>query len=642
MPDWAYRTVFRPILFSQPADAARDFTLGAMGTLDALPGGPAVIDFMGHMHPPLEIKRSLPGLDLPGPVGLGAGLDLSAVGASALSRFGFGFIEPGPVTSEPVAPHNPVERLPDQQTLRYTGFASIGVEQLIGRLERLRPLTIPIGFRLAARPGSSPQEAAAEWRTLCQRLSPYAAFFSLDAPTGWYAKDWQTALAALLKEPPTCPVLICVRPSTDMAQTESIIGAALKAGVQGVVVAEDLPADGARLVGPLAFEGAHELVRAIRAKWESAPAVIAGGGIHQPHQALAMLDAGADLIQIHSGLVYSGPGLPKRINEALAYRSMPSPSIPLPTSPGALWRERSWLAFAIIAAILIISGAAASVVAATSVVLPYDEAFVGTSRAGLRAINDHLLDFMAHDRITLSGTMLSTGLLYLGLSLWGVRYGMRWARTALIWSCIIGILTFFTFVGFGYFDPLHAFLTGSIVPFLLLAISGSLPASHPIAPPNLREDRGWLAGQWGQMIFILIGFGLIVAGTTITTVGTVSVFVPEDLRYLGTTTDLLRAANPRLLALIAHDRVGFGGNLIANGIAVLLLAMWGYRQGYRWIWWTLLGAGLVGFAGALGVHLAVGYLDFVHLFPAALALGLFGLGLALSYPYLFKAPDQAA
>ena len=117
-----------------------------------------------------------------------------------------------------------------------------------------------------------------------------------------------------------------------------------------------------------------------------------------------------------------------------------------------------------------------------------------------------------------------------------------------------------------------------------------------------------------------------------------TVFVPEDLGFLGATAAELQAANPRLLPLIAHDRAGFGGALASNGLAVLLPALWGFRQGARWLWWALLAAGAPGFAAALGVHAAVGYLDAWHLAPAATAALLYLAALILSYPYLCARP----
>jgi hypothetical protein len=73
---------------------------------------------------------------------------------------------------------------------------------------------------------------------------------------------------------------------------------------------------------------------------------------------------------------------------------------------------------------------------------------------------------------------------------------------------------------------------------------------------------------------------------------------------------------------------------VSNGLAVLTCALWGFRRGARWLWWALCLAGGAGFAAAIGVHLAVGYTDPLHLMPAFLGLGLFGLGLFLAYPYL--------
>src|SRR5438132_9067474 len=98
MPDWFYRTVSRPILFRCPAVTARDFALGLMGRLARLPFGPAVIDFLGHMRADPRLRRSLGGVQFPTAVGLGPGLDAAAVALPALARFGFGFLELGPVT----------------------------------------------------------------------------------------------------------------------------------------------------------------------------------------------------------------------------------------------------------------------------------------------------------------------------------------------------------------------------------------------------------------------------------------------------------------------------------------------------------------------------------------------------------------
>src|SRR6185437_10089911 len=114
MPDWSYRTVFRPVLFRLPAGAARDLCLTVMGTLARLPLGPRVIDFLGHMRPDARLRRERLGILFPSPVGLGPYLDSQAQALTALARFGVGFLDVGPLTVEPVRAATEVERLADR------------------------------------------------------------------------------------------------------------------------------------------------------------------------------------------------------------------------------------------------------------------------------------------------------------------------------------------------------------------------------------------------------------------------------------------------------------------------------------------------------------------------------------------------
>ena len=120
----------------------------------------------------------------------------------------------------------------------------------------------------------------------------------------------------------------------------------------------------------------------------------------------------------------------------------------------------------------------------------------------------------------------------------------------------------------------------------------------------------------------------------ISTIGVTRVFVPEDLDFMQTTAEALRSANPRLVPLVAHDRATFGGMLLASGWVFLLPALWGFRKGSTWLWWTYLASGLPAYLAAIGVHFAVGYTNPMHLLPAFSGFGIFVLGLTLSYPHL--------
>jgi hypothetical protein len=105
--------------------------------------------------------------------------------------------------------------------------------------------------------------------------------------------------------------------------------------------------------------------------------------------------------------------------------------------------------------------------------------------------------------------------------------------------------------------------------------------------------------------------------------------VPQDLTFMGLSAADLRAINPRLVPLIAHDRAGFGGALVTCGVTWLFCVWHGAPS--RSLWQTLLFAGIAGFGCAIGIHAIIGYVDLVHLAPALLGAVLFAAAIALSF-----------
>jgi dihydroorotate dehydrogenase len=635
MPDWSYRTLFRPLLFRLPPATARDLCLGVMGTLARLPLGPALIDFLGHMRPDARLARSFLGITFPSPVGLGPGIDVQATALPALARFGFGFLEVGPVTVEPHPGTQGIERrCPEQAIFCPDPLTNPGLEAVARRLAGSTPLPVPLIVRLGIVPGTSPEKAAAKCVVLMQRLASPAALFSLHPPCDgrepdWDAPHWRRFLQEVLRAAPR-PLLLCLPADLDVAAGEHLLVPALELGAVGVVVDGTVAAPGGRLLGLPAQRAAVTAVSRLRQRFGSELLVIASGGLHEPEQALQLLEAGANLVQIDSGLVYAGPGLPKRVNDAVLYATTRGH----PAAPAVRLFELSWFWVLLLGVSMLLGGVLAGVIAATRVVLPYDEVFSGMTRQQLAAVNDRLLAFMAHDRVSLAGTMIAIGVFYVGFAVGGIRRGVHWAWVSVLASAFAGFGSFFLFLGFGYFDPFHAFVTAVLFQFLLLALHSRLPPACEPSAPSLHNDRTWHCGLWGQLLFVLHGVALLGAGVVISAIGATIVFVPEDLEFMGTTAEALAAANPRLVPLVAHDRACLGGMLIASGLVVLLSALWGYRQGCRWLWWGYVGAGIPAYAAAIGVHLAVGYTSVWHLLPAFLGGLLLLAGLLLSYPYL--------
>jgi dihydroorotate dehydrogenase len=636
MPDWSYRTLFRPMLFRLPAATARDLCLGLMGTLARLPLGPALIDLLGHMRPDARLARSFLGVTFPSPVGLGPGIDVRAAALPALARFGFGFLEVGPVTVEPHTGTGRLARRCDEQAIFCPDPpAKPGLEAVARRLAGGKvPLPVPLVVRLGIAPGTGPEKAAAECAVVVRRLAPHAAFFSLCPPhdgngPDWPAESWRHFLQELRAQAAPRPLLLCLAADLDAATGERLLAPALELGAAGVVIDGTVAAPGGRLLGLPARGAALTAVSRLRQRFGSEMLLIASGGLHEPEDALRLLEAGANLVQIDSGLVYAGPGLPKRVNEAVLYATAQEQG-----PPAARLFELSWFWVLLLGVSMLLGGVLAGAIAATHVVLPYDEVFSGMTRAQLAAVNGRLLAFMAHDRVSLAGTMIAVGVFYVGFAVGGIRRGVHWAWVSVLASAFAGFGSFFLFLGFGYFDPFHAFVTAVLFQFLLLALHSRLSPAREPAAPGLRNDRAWHRGLWGQLLFVLHGAALLGAGAVISVIGATFVFVPEDLEFMGTTAEALASANPRLVPLVAHDRACLGGMLIASGLVVLLSALWGYRRGRRWLWWSYAGGGTAAYAAAVGVHLAVGYTSAWHLLPALLGSLLLLAGLVLSYPYL--------
>jgi predicted DCC family thiol-disulfide oxidoreductase YuxK len=120
---------------------------------------------------------------------------------------------------------------------------------------------------------------------------------------------------------------------------------------------------------------------------------------------------------------------------------------------------------------------------------------------------------------------------------------------------------------------------------------------------------------------------MLVGGMVICIVGMTTVFVPQDLEFMGTTPVALQALNPRLIPLIAHDRAGFGGVVFNIGL-VLLFCLWNARPS-RSFHQALGLAGAIGFTSAIGIHLIVGYINPTHMAPACLGAAAFAAGMIL-------------
>jgi hypothetical protein len=116
-------------------------------------------------------------------------------------------------------------------------------------------------------------------------------------------------------------------------------------------------------------------------------------------------------------------------------------------------------------------------------------------------------------------------------------------------------------------------------------------------------------------------------------------FLPHDIAFLGMTPDQLCAiAECRVVAFMFHDRVAFGGVLVAIAILYLWLAAVPLAEGAAWAWWTIVVSGGIGFVSFLS-YLGHGYLDTWHGVGSAALAPIFLAGLLRSRVLLRNAPS---
>ncbi len=623
MPDWSYRTVLRPLLFALPADTARAVALRSMGRLAQTAFGRGIVDAFGHMRPDPRLKRSVSSLDLPGPIGIGAGLDPAGWAAGALAQFGVGFLEVGPIGTGPTRLPS-YRRQPEAAGWTETGTCSVNVEELIQNLQPVgrRSDRSPAGLRIICRLPKDVRDLTAELSQLAEWVEVFVLLHNVASHL-----DWREQRDIVQRCAPDVPVW--GQFSLEAIET----GRALLPEFDGIVFDTATITTTGCLRSRIKLDAVQQAVEQIRAARGTDFPILISGGFTDPVDAVQVLKPhshnGADLAAVDTGLVFSGPGLVKRTNELLLGQ------LPVVSTPSALPApQQSWCWLFLMGISLLAGGGLAMVLAATRVVLPYDEQFVGMTRTEFIAVSPRLLPFMTHDRFTLAGTMIALAWLYLGLSWSAVRQGKHWAQVTMQASAFAGFFSFFLFLGFGYFDPFHAFVTAILFQFLLLSMITPLVPTLILPSADVREDAAWRAAQWGQLLYIVHGAVLLVAGLVISAIGATQVFVQEDLEFMELCAADLDAANPRLIPLIAHDRATFGGMLIATGVCVLLFSLWGIRRAQAWQWWSLTIAGGIGYTAAIGIHLVVGYTSFKHLAPAIGGGLLVALGSALLYPFL--------
>lgn len=599
MPDWSYLPFKNFVLSKLEAKQSRQFIHQSMRTIAKAPGGKHLIEFLGHNKTSPLLQQTIHKTHFQSPIGLSGAIDPKLTAMPAFQELGFGFLEMGPIVfKEPTQQITPIWL---QEQIAFSKSTEMVPLKNALQLLITNEFHVPIFARLHTH--LTPQDL----QRCIEQLAPFVHGFFLDAQQ-----------MNILNQDVGVPIYQII-PAALVANSVQLNPAA-----HGVVL--DTPytiVDERMIEQEYSLQTLQQAVTTIKKHAPHIP-IITNGGIYSPADGVALKEAGADLCMLTEGYVKAGPGLPKRIHERLLYNLVPHPPL------------QRWLWSFLFGFAIFIGGIIALFFALNTVILRYDEKFIGLTREQLTIINPQILAFMAHDRMSLAGTMISASIIYMALAYFGLRRGLHWAKITFHSAAISGFLGIVLFIGYGYFDWLHGLFWLLLFPIYMLSwketkhLTGSPQSWHET------NDTAWKRGLYGQLLFVLLGFSLVIGGIVISFIGITNVFVTTDISFLCMDKATLQAISERLVPVIAHDRAGFGSALISTGILVLCLSLWGFHAGERWLWYTLLLGALPAFIAGIGTHFAIGYTTFIHLVPLYFLALLYIVGLLSSYSYLTK------
>lgn len=322
--------LLRPLLFLLDAETAHTLTLDTLSLLKKtglLPARPV------HCTPVRVM-----GLDFPNPVGLAAGLDKNGAYISALAQLGFGFLEVGTVTPRP-QPGNPQPRLfriPQAEAIiNRMGFNNIGVDKLLKNVQQANYQGI-LGINIGKNADTPLQNAVDDYLIGLRKVYSHASYVTVNisSPNTKQLRQLQNEaqleqLLGALKTEQTrlsdqhgcyTPLAIKIAPDLEPDQIATIASLLLKHHIDAVIATntttarnglEHLPHGNEQggLSGAPLTERSTAVIRQLATHLQRAIPIIGAGGIMSPADAQAKIEAGADLIQIYSGLIYRGPNL---------------------------------------------------------------------------------------------------------------------------------------------------------------------------------------------------------------------------------------------------------------------------------------------------------------------------------------------
>jgi dihydroorotate dehydrogenase len=337
----------RPFLFGLDPETAHELT---MRSIAAWQGTPLA---MAWSAPLVEDAVELAGLRFANRVGLAAGLDKNARCIDGLGAMGFGFVEVGTVTprSQPGNPKPRMFRLPRAQALiNRLGFNNDGLDAFVANVQRssFRRKGRILGLNIGKNAATPIEQANDDYLAGLAGVYPHADYVTVNisSPNTKNLRALQSdeALDALLgalaqrreslarEHGRRVPLFVKIAPDLDEAQVQVIAATLRRHGMDGVIATNTtISREAVRglrhaeetggLSGAPVLAASNRVIAQLRAALGTGFPIIGVGGILSAEDAVAKVRAGADVVQIYTGLIYKGPALVNQVARAL--RALP-------------------------------------------------------------------------------------------------------------------------------------------------------------------------------------------------------------------------------------------------------------------------------------------------------------------------------
>lgn len=325
----------RPFLFGLDPEAAHDLTLATLARVQGTPLQWAYCS--SFVNDPVTVA----GLHFPNRVGLAAGLDKNARCIDGLGAMGFGFVEVGTVTpkAQPGNPKPRMFRLPEAHALiNRLGFNNGGLDAFVANVQQasFRQQGRILGLNIGKNAATPMAQATDDYLACLDGVYPHADYVTVNisSPNTKNLRALQSdeALDSLLgalaerrealakTHQRRVPLFVKIAPDLDDAQVAVIAATLLRHGMDGVVATNTtLNRDAVQgmahaqeaggLSGAPVLAMSNRVIAQLRAALGSGFPIIGVGGVMSAADAVSKIEAGANLVQIYTGLIYQGPAL---------------------------------------------------------------------------------------------------------------------------------------------------------------------------------------------------------------------------------------------------------------------------------------------------------------------------------------------